>query len=201
MRGMKKRIVFSILFLAVICCLAACNKTTGNSQTLEVSKQKEKDEKEEIKKDEESVTKQGETEEPDDGDDMQETVEQPTNIILYCGNDDATAFTSEEVQINSLSPEEVLNALIEKGAIAADVEILSFETTTVDGKSTILLDFNDAFASYISSMGSTGEYFVMGSICNTFLDAYDCEQIQVTVDGDTLSTGHAEYPGYMTTFS
>ena len=119
----------------------------------------------------------------------------------YYSNDDATAFTSEEVQINSLSPEEVLNALIEKGAIAADVEILSFETTTVDGKSTILLDFNDAFASYISSMGSTGEYFVMGSICNTFLDAYDCEQIQVTVDGDTLSTGHAEYPGYMTTFS
>ena len=115
-------------------------------------------------------------------------------------NDDATAFTSEEVQINSLSPEEVLNTLIEKGAIAADVEILSFETTTVDGKSTILLDFNDAFASYISSMGSTGEYFVMGSICNTFLDAYDCDQIQITVGGDTLSTGHAEYPGYMSKF-
>ena len=193
---MKKRMMLSILLLVGILCMAACSKTTDDEQTSESATQEEKDD--------ESIVEQEESDQAEISEetgDTQKAEGQTADITIYYSNDDATAFTSEEVQINSLSPEEVLNALIEKGAIAADVEILSFETTTVDGKSTILLDFKDAFASYISSMGSTGEYFVMGSICNTFLDAYDCEQIQVTVDGDTLSTGHAEYPGYMTTFS
>lgn len=192
-RVMKKRMMLSILLLVGILSLTACSKTTDAEQTSESATQEEKED--------ESIVDQEESDQTEEVEDTQKSEGQPADITIYYSNDDATAFTSEEVQINSLSPEEVLNALIEKGAIAADVEILSFETTTVDGKSTILLDFNDAFASYISSMGSTGEYFVMGSICNTFLDAYDCEQIQVTVDGDTLSTGHAEYPGYMTTFS
>ena len=196
-----KKIMLSCLFLVVMLCLTACNKTSDESQALETSIEKEQNVEEDTKKNEESIETKKEIDEDISNNETQESLSQPVSITIYYSNDDATAFTSEEVQINSLSPEEVLNAFIEKGAIAADVEILSFETTTVDGKSTILLDFNDAFASYISSMGSTGEYFVMGSICNTFLDVYDCEQIQVTVDGDTLSTGHAEYPGYMTTFS
>lgn len=191
--NMKSKRILSIFVLAGILCLTACSKTTDAGQTSESATQEEKED--------ESIVDQEESDQTEEVEDTQKSEGQPADITIYYSNDDATAFTSEEVQINSLSPEEVLNALIEKGAIAADVEILSFETTTVDGKSTILLDFNDAFASYISSMGSTGEYFVMGSICNTFLDVYDCEQIQVTVDGDTLSTGHAEYPGYMTTFS
>ena len=191
--NMKSKRILSIFVLAGILCLTACSKTTDAGQTSESATQEEKED--------ESIVDQEESDQTEEVEDTQKSEGQPADITIYYSNDDATAFTTEEVQINSLSPEEVLNALIEKGAIAADVEILSFETTTVDGKSTILLDFNDAFASYISSMGSTGEYFVMGSICNTFLDAYDCEQIQVTVDGDTLSTGHAEYPGYMTTFS
>ena len=193
---MKKRMMLSILLLVGILCMAACSKTTDDEQTSESATQEEKDD--------ESIVEQEESDQAEISEetgDTQKAEGQTADITIYYSNDDATAFTSEEVQINSLSPEEVLNTLIEKGAIAADVEILSFETTTVDGKSTILLDFNDAFVSYISSMGSTGEYFVMGSICNTFLDAYDCDQIQIKVDGDTLSTGHAEYPGYMTTFS
>ena len=190
---MKSKRILSIFVLAGILCLTACSKTTDAGQTSESATQEEKED--------ESIVDQEESDQTEEVEDTQKSEGQPADITIYYSNDDATAFTTEEVQINSLSPEEVLNALIEKGAIAADVEILSFETTTVDGKSTILLDFNDAFASYISSMGSTGEYFVMGSICNTFLDVYDCEQIQVTVGGDTLSTGHAEYPGYMTTFS
>lgn len=72
--------------------------------------------------------------------------------------------------------------------------------TVVDDKESIELDLNDAFAAYVSNMGSTGEYYTVGALCNTFLDAYDCEQIRITVEGDSLSTGHAEYPGYLSRF-
>ena len=189
---MRKRWILPIIFLIGILCLTACNKTADTESTTEEPTQEEK-----------QAEEQGDSstlEERVEANDAKEMVEEPVSIKIYFSNDDATAFLSEEVTLSSLSPEEVLEALIEKGAVAADVQILSFETTTVEDKSTIVLDLNDAFSSYISNMGSTGEYYVMGSVCNTFLDAYDCEQIQITVDGKTLSTGHAEYPGYMTEF-
>lgn len=93
-----------------------------------------------------------------------------------------------------------MEALISKGAVAADVKVLNFKTTEVDGKSSIELDLNSEFASYVKNMGTTGEYYAIGSVCNTFLKSYDCQQIKITVDGQELTTGHAEYPGYMTAF-
>ena len=49
-------------------------------------------------------------------------------------------------------------------------------------------------------MGSTGEYYIIGSVCNTFLDAYGCEKIKITVENATLETGHAEFSGYLTRY-
>lgn len=42
-----------------------------------------------------------------------------------------------------------------------------------------------------------GEYATLGNVCNTFLDAYACEKIQITVEGNTLETSHTEYHGYL----
>lgn len=192
---MKKKMTVLLIVLVGMMCLTACSKSSESQETTVQEAQEKED-----KSDSEEVEGASEEKEAPVVQESEEPEDEPREIQIYYCNEDATAFTSEEVQIDSLSPEAVLNALIEKGAIAADVEVMSLETTTVDGKQTLLLDLNDAFASYISSMGSTGEYFVMGSICNTFLDAYDCDQIQITVGGDTLSTGHAEYPGYMSKF-
>ena len=185
-----------LIVLVGMMCLTACSKSSESQETT-VQEEQEKEDKSDSEEVEDASE---EKEDPVVQESEEEPEDEPGEIQIYYCNEDATAFTSEEVQIDSLFPEAVLNALIEKGAIAADVEVMQLETTTVDGKQTLLLDLNDAFASYISSMGSTGEYFVMGSICNTFLDAYDCDQIQITVGGDTLSTGHAEYPGYMSKF-
>lgn len=62
------------------------------------------------------------------------------------------------------------------------------------------LDLNQAFGNALGSMGTAGEYMTLGSLCNTFLDAYGCEKIQITVEGNTLETGHTEYPGYLNKF-
>lgn len=199
---MKKKIILPILLLAWILCLSACSNNSDNSKTSDAINQEEQKESEEEEQDqEESTTEQDEPDTEKDDTMDQTPASESVNITIYYSNDDATGFASEEVQINSLTPEEVLNVLVDKGAMAADVRILSFETKTVDGKTTIELDFSSEFSSYVSSMGSTGEYYVMGSVCNTFLDAYDCEQIKIMVEGQVLSTGHAEYPGYMSKFA
>lgn len=173
---MKRLRVFLILFALTI-SITGCQNTTGQAADSEKAADTE-------------------MEDSKNEDDNQNNVK----IEVFYSNDEATAFESEEEMIEILSPEAVIKALVDKGVLTADVKINDFEVTEVDGKQSIEIDFNSSFASYINNMGSTGEYYIIGSLTNTFLGAYDCEQMKITVDGKVLETGHAEYPGYLRKF-
>lgn len=209
---MKKRLLLSMLFLAGMLCLTGCEQ--GQTKEVNASEQEESetpgqgDQEEEEDQDQDDQEKDSQEEEGQDQENQESdqsevdnSVQHSPDITVYYSNEDATAFDSEEIQMGSFSVENILTALVDKGVVTADVKILSLEVKEVDGKDTIEIDFNNAFASYISSMGTSGEYYIMGGVCNTFLDAYECDQIKITVEGGTLETGHAEYPGYMTQFS
>lgn len=123
------------------------------------------------------------------------------NIKVYYSNSDASGFESEEVAIGSLSSNEVLKALVDKGVLPVDVSLLSFKEFEKDNEKLLELDFSDKFITYIKTLGTSAEYYIVGSICNTFLDAYGSDKIHITVNGDVFTTGHAEYPGYMGKFN
>ena len=195
------------MILAGLFCLTACEQSQDNPPTEPVSQdEQEKPEDDNMNEDEED-DQDGEPQEEKPDKDREENqgtdqnTEGTTKITIYSCNEDATAFATSEVELDSLTPQAVLDALFVQGAVSADVKINSLEKSTVDGEDTILIDFNSAFASYVSSMGSAGEYYAVGSVCNTFLDAYFCDQIKITVDGATLETGHMEYSGYFGKFS
>lgn len=207
-RTMRKRIL--ILILAGMFCLAGCDQNAENppeepgtqdeqknSKDTEVP---EEDGEDEDGQEQESQNNQKTGQDSDEPNEEQKPAES-VKIDVYSSNDDATAFQTTEVTIGSVSPEAVLKALADQGAVSGEVQINSLNQTTVDGKDSLEIDFNGAFASYVSSMGTTGEYYVMGSVCNTFLSAYGCEQIKITVDGGILTTGHSEYTEYMGMFS
>lgn len=206
---MKAKLTAGILAALLVFSLTACGGSDDKEPAEEPDTQTEEQQKEEEPEAEEPQTEEPQQEEPEQQPEEEpapdtQTSEQPAaetaTVTVYYSNADATAFESAEVQIGSLSPEAVLGALVSKGALTADVEENSFTMTVVDDKESIELDLNDAFAAYVSNMGSTGEYYTVGALCNTFLDAYACEQIRITVDGDVLATGHAEYPGYLMKF-
>ena len=186
---MKSKLITAILLLTLVFSLAACGRNSGDSQ--EPSDSSDTQTEEQPSQD----TTNTDTQTP-----AQEPVAETATITVFYSNADSTAFESSEVQIASLSPEAVLEALVSQGALTADVAENSFIMNTVDGKESIELDLNSAFATYVSNMGTTSEYYTVGALVNTFLDAYECEQIRITVDGDTLSAGHAEYPGYLSRF-
>ncbi len=194
---MKKRLLLSMLFLAGMLCLTGCEQ----GQTKEVNASEQEESETPGQGDQEEEEDQDQENQESDQSEVDNSVQHSPDITVYYSNEDATAFDSEEIQMGSFSAENILTALVDKGVVTADVKILSLEVKEVDGKDTIEIDFNNAFASYISSMGTSGEYYIMGGVCNTFLDAYECDQIKITVEGGTLETGHAEYPGYMTQFS
>ena len=121
-------------------------------------------------------------------------------MTIYSSNDNADGFVTEEVEASEVTAGWLLGQLAAKGVVPGDVQAISCAETQVDGMKALDLDLNQAFGNALGSMGTAGEYMTLGSLCNTFLDAYGCEKIQITVEGNTLETGHTEYPGYLNKF-
>ena len=118
------------------------------------------------------------------------------SFSLYSSNDDATGLVQETVEVAALTPDNVLAVLIERGGLQGDIRILGFEQAEDNGTRVLNIDFSQEFGTYVGSMGTAGEWTIMGSVCNTFLNAYGCEKVKITVEGGVLTTGHKEYKGY-----
>ncbi|MBQ3210065.1 MAG: GerMN domain-containing protein [Oscillospiraceae bacterium] len=111
-------------------------------------------------------------------------------ITVYYSDENCENLLSESVSIPELSPENIMAALLEKGAISQSVSVNSF---LMDKTGVIRLDLGKEFGGMISAMGTSGEYMMMGALVNTFLDAYSASGLMLQVDGKTLETGHSIY--------
>lgn len=125
-----------------------------------------------------------------------EATEEAVKVLIYYGNPAADGFEQKEVEIKGLTPENLIGELAKMSVVSIDTEVKSFEQ---DGKA-LKLDLSKGFSGYLNMMGSSGEYIVMGGLVNTFLTAYDGENILITVEGKTLETGHASYEGPLAFF-
>ena len=117
-------------------------------------------------------------------------VDTAAEINVYYSDESCENLISESVSIAELSPENIMSALHEKGAISAPVAVRSF---LMDKTGIIRLDLGAEFGSIINAMGTSGEYMMMGALVNTFLDAYSASGLMLQVDGKTLETGHSIY--------
>ena len=108
---------------------------------------------------------------------------------LYYGDDNAEKLLSEEVWVSELSADTVVEELIRVGVLREGVAI---NKMAINGEQ-LELDFNQAFAELLCSMGSSGEYIIMGSTVNSFLDAFGATSLVFTVNGEILETGHVIY--------
>lgn len=189
---MKKKCIVSLALVCVLTFgLAGCGKSTEEiknpSNTEDVQQ--------------ESDTKIDSTE------DQTADTEENTNslgagtILIYSQNHDVSGFDTTEVSLEEITPESILKEIAAEGVLPSDVTVLNFTKKEMDGVQVIDLDLSEKFGSYLKEMGSSAEYLTIGSICNTYLNAYNCAKLHITVNGEMLATGHAEYPGYMSRFS
>lgn len=190
---MKKRIIV-LMLTGIILSVSACSNSAGTDSSQSDNQKTEQQEDDKDKADQSEPDSDKKTEDTDSNEDKS------VEIQLYVSNDDATEFVSEGVKIDELTPENIVNALVQKSVLPSDIQVLKCDKQTIDGVESLDVDFNEAFGAYVCSMGTTGEYYTIGSVVNTFLDAYGCEKIKITVEGNTLESGHAEYPRYMNRF-
>ena len=204
---MKKKYVSGILMAVVLMFAVTACGTTEQSEPEQDKITQEEQNKEPEKEPAGEVTDT--TEEADQGEAQQEPEDTskdennlgPGTITVYSQNKDVSGYDKKEVSLEEITPQTVLSQLAAAGVLPSDTTVLSFTKKEQDAEQVIDLDLSEKFGSYIKEMGSSAEYLVIGSICNTYLDVYHCAKIHITVNGEMLATGHAEYPGYMTRFS
>ena len=199
---MSRRLL-CVLLVGILISLSACSNSTSTDSYQADNQKTEQQEADKDMVDQKEENKENQLAGEDANKKSEDTVsneDKSVDIQLYVSNDDATEFVSESVKIDELTPENIVNALVQKSVLPSDIHVLKCEEQIVDGVKSLDVDFNEAFGAYVCSMGTTGEYYTIGSIVNTFLDAYGCEKVKITVEGNTLESGHAEYPGYMNRF-
>ena len=113
------------------------------------------------------------------------------NATVYYGNENADGFKTKIFQVESLNSSTLIQKLIEVGVLSEGTEILSEEIVGT----CLHLDFNTAFQTHIGSTGTSGEYLIIGSLVNTFLDNFKdaIESVYITVNGEILESGHVIY--------
>ena len=119
------------------------------------------------------------------------------SYTVYIPNDNADGFNEESVSTETIAPENILNELKNQKVLPDAVSINSF---AIDN-GVITIDFNKAFADIVCSMGTSGELMIVGSVVNTFLDAFQSKSVFFTVDGQILESGHTIYDFNLTFFS
>ena len=197
--------ILLVLILAFSLMLFGCESTGGagdNSASETIDEAAETDDAGEAGEDsgeEDEEGEEDEAEEPSDGQEDSSSGDETEDASeggasIYVANDDATGFVKVPVSVSPDDPKALAAELLSNEAIPAGSELLS---ATQDG-SNITIDMNQAFQDGINVQGSTGEYFMIGSLVNTFLDAYGADGVRITIEGNPFETPHGgELNGYL----
>lgn len=119
--------------------------------------------------------------------------QQTRNVRVYYVDEQSGQVTGKNVEIKNEN--DIWAALQENAILTPDCHLLSMTLNEAEKK--IDLDFDSATGERIRSMGTTGEIQIIGCIINTYLEAYDCDGIKLTEEGNPLQTSHgATYEGY-----
>lgn len=119
--------------------------------------------------------------------------------VIYYGNDNADGFETKTIQTDELTIDILIQNLIDIGVLSEGTAVLSQQH--ID--SCLHIDLNSTFRDRICSMGTAGEYIIMGSLVNTILENFKdtTQSVYITVNGEILESGHMVYDFELTRYN
>ncbi len=206
MRGRKG--VWAVLLALALCAGSGCGSAAGADTEAAEQDAAQIDGQQETVAD--TAAEEGEDVSSDEQEDLglnegetQDGEVQGITILIYHGDDMAENICADTALTEEITPEILVMHLVSYQVLPDTVTVESFSEETenaVDGTVTdkrLLLDLSVDFGAWLSSVGTSGETIMMGSLVNTFLDAYDASCMQVTSGGEVLETGHQVYDGWL----
>lgn len=191
---MKKKLLLTGMLICTVFCLSACGETAQSPEQTGVSEVAESIQNTEENK--ETAAEKSMEASDINSEDMAAGKQQ---VLIFYGNDNADGIIYKEVAVKEISPETLIEELAKVNIVSLDTKVISVYKDEKNEK-LLHLDMSQEFGEYLSLMGTAGEYIVLGGVVDTFLDAYNCERVIITVEGKMLETGHASYEGELQFF-
>ena len=134
-----------------------------------------------------------------------DNTEQESNsvlVTLYEGNDAGTGLTASVTRLSELTGAALTDALTAIGAIPARTQCLHCSSGVMeDGTVRLSLDLSVDFEEGVRVMGSAGETLILASLVNTFLEAFEADALELTIDGESLETNHNLYDSLFSAYT
>lgn len=204
----RKSCIAILLCAVMIFGTAGCSNTQDtDAKTQTESKEEQKDTEQEKKEnpDKEVKKEDPQTDKKENAETKEETGTQEESVpvqtgqaFIYVPDENAEGWDVNQVEIPQVSADALIGQLVGAGVLTDSITMQNFEETEEEGQYVLKLDLSSNFKDSIRSMGTAGEILTIGAVVNSFLDTYQAEAIQITVDGSTLETGHEVYEGFMT---
>lgn len=118
---------------------------------------------------------------------------QGEEAVIYYGNGGSVALKQETIEVEAVTPEELVNALARHNIVSLDTKVLSFEQRQEDGAAVLYLDLSKAAGEYLRTMSKEAECIIVAAIVGTFVENYEADAVCITVEGEALATSNAAY--------
>ena len=182
-----KKLTSFALVLALAGAFVGCSKTDSGKKEEDKNSttqtQQENSDKNEDKKDDKN-----DKDNKDDKDKLENEEEAEESIIVYNYDLDNEKLIENRIDGKKETPEQVFESLQNLGVIPKDAKMNSFDITEADGTETGVLDVSKEFVN--SNLGSSAESLMLDAVAQTFIENFDIEQLQITVDGGDYESGH-----------
>ena len=179
-----KKLTSLALVLALAVAFVGCSKTDSGNKAEDKDKQPQTQQETTDKTDDKDDKK----EDKDDKDKLENEEEAEESIIVYNYDLDNEKLIENRIDGKKETPEQVFESLQNLGVIPKDAKMNSFDITEADGVETGVLDVSKEFVN--SNLGSSAESLMLDAVAQTFIENFDIEQLQITVDGGDYESGH-----------
>lgn len=185
-----KKITSLAIALVLAFSFVGCSKSDAS---VENSKEESKNE---VSQDKGTVTEEDKNKEDNkdknNADDKKS--EEEKEIVVYSYDLEKESLVPNNITIKNDTPNKddiplvVFDNLKSLGVIPKDASMNSFEISNVENVDTGLLDVNSKFIN--SNLGSGAESLMLDAVAKSFMENFNVDQIQLTVDGKDYESGH-----------
>lgn len=122
-------------------------------------------------------------------------------IRIYHSGDNGENLCVSMARTEEITPDILLLNLSFYHMVPDTMTVRDFGQKKQEGGLLLTLDLTEDYEKYLSALDEPEEMLSIGSVVNTFLDAYEGTSILITVDGEALDTGRSVYPAALERYS